>query len=114
MMNDARRQKVIDMITPIISKAVANEGKILEAGWDIACAGMYKQVTDPTVLNLMHECYMGGAQHLFSTIMQALSEGNEVSDGDEAMMNSVLDELEAWYAVMAEKYLGPANDKGAV
>jgi hypothetical protein len=110
MRNDARRKKVIDMVTPLISKIMAQNGKIIEGGWIAARAGMYKDVTDPETLKLMRECYMGGAQHLFSTVIQALSAGDEVSLSDERMMESIVTELDNWYEEMAEKYLGPTNN----
>jgi hypothetical protein len=71
-----------DRIVTKLSKALADEGKLIEAGW--VGYRLYLVPHDAPQIQL-DECemaFMAGAQHLFHSIMAILDPGAEPTDAD--------------------------------
>lgn len=100
-----KRDAVVTLVSAVINKAAVESGLILLSGWIVARAGLYKHIpdNDPRLTDL-YDAYMGGAQHLFSTMMSTLSPGDGVSPGDERIMEGTIKELENWAAYMRKKH----------
>jgi hypothetical protein len=86
-----------------ITKTLANEGKLLEAGWQtyrLLC--LKKGFHDPA--DDLHEAFVAGAEHLFSSIMNMLDPGLEETDGDMQRMNNIANEIEPIRKMLQLKY----------
>lgn len=83
------------MVDAITAK-LADEGKIVEAGWQ----GMRLMVLPPNAsavqVSEMRKAFFMGAQHLYASIMSFMEEGEEPTDQDMDRMNKIHNELEAF------------------
>lgn len=87
-----------------VSKQLATEGKLIEAGW----AGYRYLVLSPTAPQLqIDECrtaFMAGAQHLFSSLMVILDpKGDEPTDADLNKMDLIDKELKTFVREIMEQ-----------
>jgi len=81
-----------------LTKRLADEGKLIEAGWVALRLEVIADNAPPMQLTEMRLAYMAGAQHLFSSIMNVLDSGTEWTDADLTRMNSIEKELEVFRA----------------
>lgn len=86
--------KLVEQIT----KELANQGKLVEAGW----AGYRMLVMSPDAPQLQQdECrlaFFAGAQHLFGSIMNMMDEDREPTEADERKMELLHTELQTFGA----------------
>jgi hypothetical protein len=80
----------------LFSRRLADEGRLIEAGWVALRIQFIPQNAPPLQLDQMRLAYMSGAQHLFSSIMTILEEGVLETDADMKRMNLIHLELEAF------------------
>ena len=79
-----------------LSKQLADEGKLIEAGWvglrlhAVALNAPASQLSD------MRYAFMAGAQHLFASIMTILDPGEDPTTADLLRMELISDELESF------------------
>ncbi len=93
-----------------LTKKLADDGKLIEAGWiglRIA-AGLIDAPRDQ--LDEMRKAYMAGAQHLFSSIMTFLDDGEDATEADMKRMTLIAAELEAFGAELLRDL--PAAGRG--
>ena len=79
-----------------VSRKLADEGKLIEAGWvglRIAC-----KLEDAPAIQLqeMRMAFFAGVQHLFSSIMSILDPGADPTDKDLERMDLIDRELKAF------------------
>jgi hypothetical protein len=100
-----KRDAVITLVSAVINKAAVESGSIILSGWIVARTGLYKHIpdNDPRLIDL-RDAYMGGAQHLFATMMSVLAPEDDVTPGDERIMEGIFQELENWAAYMRRKH----------
>ena len=88
-----------------LSRRLADEGKLIEAGW--ISLRLYAMSPDapPVQLREMRMAYMAGAQHLFASIMGILDPGVQETPGDMRRLDLIQrellafgDELKRWAA----------------
>lgn len=86
----------INRIAAEVSKALADQGKLVEAGW----AGYRVLVIPPDAPQIQIDesrtAFMAGAQHLFGSIMNILDPGEEESEADLRKMDLIDKELRAF------------------
>jgi hypothetical protein len=86
----------IARIATELSKQLAKEGKLIEAGW----AGYRMLVLPPDAPPIqIDECrlaFMAGSQHLFSSIMNILDPGEQETPADLIKMDLIDKELRAF------------------
>ncbi|TYL87472.1 hypothetical protein [Bradyrhizobium cytisi] len=89
-------RKEIEQLAAEISKQLADEGKLIEAGW----AGYRMLVLPPDAPSIqVEECrlaFMAGSQHLFSSIMTILDPGEQETEADLRKMDLIDKELRAF------------------
>lgn len=90
-----------------LSQAMADEGKLIEAGW-IVMRSMMPSASEAQVSD-MRLAFMAGAQHLFGSIMSMLEPGPGETPGDLRRLYMIDKELQA---VSEELKLYVANPKG--
>lgn len=79
-----------------LTKRLADEGKLIEAGW-ISLRLHAMPLNAPAIqLEEMRNAFMAGAQHLFASIMTALDPGTEPTDADMERMGLIARELEVF------------------
>lgn len=79
-----------------LTKQLANDGKLIEAGW-IGLRIATDMIDAPAdQLKEMKMAYMAGAQHLYASIMNMQDEGSEVTEADYNRMALIDAELRAF------------------
>lgn len=77
-----------------VSKKLADEGKIIEAGWQGFRRMAYKPTTSAHRLSELRVAFMAGAAHLFSSMMDIMDPGREEpTDDDMRRMDQINAEL---------------------
>jgi len=77
-----------------IASRWADEGKIIEGGWQAMIIVCGLKDSSPEQLREMRRAYMLGAQHLFSSIFCILDPGTEPTERDLKRMDLIHAELE--------------------
>jgi len=78
-----------------LSRKLADEGKLIEAGWVAMRIVMVPPNASAEQLDAMRLAYMAGAQHLFSSIMSILEPGQEGTEADLRRLDLIEKELRA-------------------
>jgi hypothetical protein len=92
-----------------LTKQLANEGKLIEAGWVAMRLAAIPDNAPAIQLQEMRLAYMAGAQHLFASMIAILDDDREPTDADMARMDLIHKELEAF---RSELELWVAKTKG--
>jgi hypothetical protein len=79
-----------------LSKKLADEGKLIEAGWIGLQAAAIPADATAAQIREMRLAFMAGAQHLFASIMVSLDPGEEATDADLRRMDLIAAELDAF------------------
>lgn len=78
----------------LLSRRLADEGKLIEAGWISLRIAAVPLNAPPVQLQEMRNAFMAGAQHLFSSIMTILDPGEQETEADMRRMELIARELE--------------------
>lgn len=81
-----------------LTKQLADDGRLIEAGWIGLRIATGLIDASPTQLSEMRKAFMAGAQHLFASIMTVLEEGDDATEADLLRMSLIAAELEAFEA----------------
>lgn len=79
-----------------LSRKLADEGKLIEAGWIGLRLAAIPHNAPAVQLSEMRMAFMAGAQHLFSSMLDVMEEGHEPTDNDMNRMDLINAELEAF------------------
>lgn len=79
-----------------LTKRLANEGRLIEAGWVSLRLAVIPLNAPPAQLDDMRLAFMAGAQHLFSSMIEMLDPGSQETPDDLRRMDLINDELEAF------------------
>jgi hypothetical protein len=80
-----------------LTKKLAEEGKLIEAGWVGLLQAAIPADAPPIQVREMRMAFMAGAQHLFSSIMVVLEPGaEEATEADLKRMDLIAAELTAF------------------
>lgn len=79
-----------------LSRQLADNGKLIEAGWMALRAQAVPLSASAAQIDDMRLAFMGGAQHLFASIMTILDPGSEPPRADLRRMELIHRELEAF------------------
>lgn len=98
-----------DELVTGVSKKLADDGKLIEAGW-VGLKAMSIPPDAPEIqVSEMRMAFMAGAQHLFASIMGILDPGEEPTDADLRKMDLINAELEAFRGELAMRYPTKGN-----
>lgn len=93
-----------------LSKRLANDGKLIEAGW----VGLRLHVIplDAPVdqLREMRIAFMAGAQHLFASLLSIFDKGIEPTEGDMKRMTLIAEELDVFRKEMEVRAATPRGN----
>lgn len=79
-----------------LTRQLADEGRLIEAGWISLRLAAIPLDAPAVQLEEMHKAYMGGAQHLWASIMTMLDPGAEPTAADMHKMDLIAAELDAY------------------
>lgn len=79
----------------VLTKKLADEGYVIEAGWQALKAQVLEGAPDVQVRE-MRKAFFSGAQHLFASILGFLDSGEEPTTDDLRRMEMVSVELDAF------------------
>lgn len=105
-MSEHQRRAKMDQNSALaeLSRHLTDQGKLVEAGWigmRIACMDL----NAPEIqVNEMRMAFMGGAQHVFSSIMTILDPGDEPTEADMKRMDLIANELAEFGRTFELKY----------
>lgn len=86
----------ISEVLEALSRKLADDGKLIEAGWVALRLKAMAPDAPPIQVREMRMAFMAGAQHLFASIMTILDPGDEPSEADLARMSLISNELETF------------------
>jgi len=95
-------QREGDMIKSI-TKKLADEGKIIEAGWIGLKMMSVPKDAGETQLREMRNAFFAGAQHLFSSILTMLDSGPNETEADLSRMDLIDKELRSFIKEFKEQ-----------
>jgi hypothetical protein len=96
-MNDARRDFLQAM-----AKTLADQGKLIEAGWFSLQAIAIPADAPPVQVKEMRKAFMAGAQHLFASIVDIMDPEEEPTEADLRRMDLIDAELRAYVEELKE------------
>jgi hypothetical protein len=79
-----------------LTKRLADDGKLIEAGWMGLRLSVIPLNAPPAQLDDMRLAYMAGAQHLFASIIHTMDPDAEPTEADMNRMQLINDELSAF------------------
>lgn len=97
-MGEAKRRKTVDQTAHDITKQLGDSGHLIMGGF-AAFLLMHKidpKTADVGPLAMLHEAYMGGAQHLWHSMLSIMDPGREPTAADYKRMDLIEAELSAW------------------
>lgn len=86
-----------------LTKGLTDQGKLIEAGFVLFANYVIPKGAPPAQYTDMRLAFMAGAEHVFSSIMNVLDEGDEPTADDLRRMDLIHRELEAWRAKLSER-----------
>lgn len=79
-----------------LTRELADQGKLIEAGW-VAMRAHALPLNAPAVqIEEMKRAFMGGAQHVFASIIGMLDDDHEPTEADMNRMTLLHNELKSW------------------
>lgn len=91
---------VADLVA--ISRALVDQGKLVEAGWIGYRWAVLPEDASPVQLHETRKGFFAGASHLFASIMNMLEEGAEPTPADLRRLDHIHAELEAFSGALRE------------
>ena len=79
-----------------LSKRLADEGKLIEAGWISLRLAVIPLDAPAVQLEEMRNAFMAGAQHLFASLLTILEPDTKPTDADMMRMDLIDQELRAF------------------
>lgn len=95
-----------------LSKALADQGLLVEAGWVGLRAAVVDRNASDTQLEEMRIAFFAGAQHLFASIMTILEPGEEPTEKDMERLSLINNELRRFADEYKIKYLQTPGARG--
>lgn len=91
-----KQKTVIDMVAKEITNTLADNGQLIEAGF-AAIQHLISKLPEPLPPDVhARMLFMGGAEHLFASIMTMLDPGADPTDRDMRNMQLIHSELEVF------------------
>jgi hypothetical protein len=88
-------------LVEVITKKFADEGKLIEGGWQVMRAVVVPPTASAVQLDEMRKAYFSGAQQLFASIMSLLGdESGEPTPDDLRRMELIQKELDGFVEEM--------------
>jgi hypothetical protein len=91
----AERMSPVDRAALELTQKLANEGKLIEAGFAAYVMVNKIDIADPALPRL-RDAFMSASEHLWSSIMAALDPGDDATPADMRRMDAIQAELDAW------------------
>jgi hypothetical protein len=105
----ARRPMADRQFLEQLSRKLADEGKLIEAGWVALCVQAIPLNAPAVQLEEMRMAFMVGAQHLFASIMTILEPGEMETEADLTRLDLISKELEAFGQELKLRIRKPAG-----
>lgn len=86
------------------ARELADEGKVIEAGWTTLRISVFHPDTPPVILEQARHTFFAGAFHLWSVIFTVLEGGTLETDMDMQRMTRIQQELDRFMKQYKEKY----------
>lgn len=102
--------KQFDDLVNGVAKKLADDGKLIEAGWVGLKLAAIPGDAPQAQVDEMRLAFMAGAQHLFASIMGILDPGDEPTDADLRKMDLIAAELDKVSGELAARYY-PTNGR---
>jgi len=103
------RHPELDAATQALTRKLADQGRLIEAGW-VALRAMAVPKDAPQVqLDEMRQAFFAGAQHLFGSIMTIMEEGAEPTEKDLERVEQINEELSGFIEEFEAKHLPTAG-----
>jgi len=98
------KAKDFDNLVVGVAKKLADDGKLIEAGW-VGLRSTIDPAAPQVQVDEMRLAFMAGAQHLFASIMGILDPGEEPTEADLRKMDMIGAELDKVRGELAARYM---------
>jgi hypothetical protein len=97
------KTKQVEEIATGVTKKLADEGKLIEAGFAAFAHFVIPKNAPLVQYTEMRLAYMAGAEHTFASIMNMLDPGEDPTTADLRRMDLIAQELDVWRSKLAER-----------
>jgi hypothetical protein len=87
-----------------IGRRLAEEGKLVEAGWEMFCAMTMPPNVGEDQKWDMQMAFFAGAQHVFHTLLSIMDPGTEPTEADMLRIGNLDNELTRFAKFLAARY----------
>lgn len=87
-----------------LAKALADQGKLIEAGWLGMRIAAIPVNAPQAQLDDMRMAFFGGAQHLFGSIMGIMDDDSEPTVGELKRLDAISEELQRFIEAFAKEH----------
>jgi hypothetical protein len=108
----AERMSPVDRAALELTQKLANEGKLIEAGFAAYVMVNKIDITDPA-LSRLRDAFMSASEHLWSSIMATLGAECETTPADLRRMDAIQAELDAWRKAKTAAFAAAMATKGS-
>lgn len=106
------RMSPVDKAALELTRKLANDGKLIEAGFAAYVVVNKIDIGHPS-LAALRDAYMSAAEHLWSSIMATLDADAEPTPADMRRMDAIQAELDGWRKVKTEALAAAMRTKGS-
>lgn len=93
---DPKRRDTIHKITKLVTDGLADDGRLVNAGWSTYMSTVYPQGVGENQRQGIRMAFFAGAQHVFGSIMTMFDPGDEPTDRDLRRITLIDHELRAF------------------
>lgn len=104
------RNPAFDAVGIQLSKELADQGKLIEAGWAAFERFVVPAGAGEVQRREMRLAFMGGAEHVWSSMLAVMDEDREPTARDLKRMELIQKELDEWRKILFER-VTPAQGK---
>lgn len=107
------RRELLDDAATFIGKTLADDGKLIEAGFVVFASSVISRADFPEAevkITELRLAFMAGAEHLFSSIMFMMDAGDEPTEADLRRMDLIQQEIDQWRGRISE-HVQPAKGR---
>lgn len=106
------RRELLDDASTFIGKTLADEGKLIEAGFFVFASSVISRADPEAEVKIteLRLAFMAGAEHLFSSIMFIMDAGDEPTEANLRRMDLIQQEIDQWRGRISE-HVQPAKGR---
>lgn len=103
------RNDITDQIAAELTRRATDQGKLIEIGWIAMQSHVISKEASKVQVEEMRKAFFMGAEHLYASIMNVMSDDHEPTEQDMRRMQLIHDELEAFRKEATSHHTAPGR-----